>query len=167
MKDISEIRDINYENKHIVVNIHLRDRRVLIKGDSSTGKSLIVNKIKMQIDGAYSVEGLKNDYSQMEVFSYRNIPNKNGDNFKFYKLLESIKNKIIIIDNADLLLKDADIDYINNDWNNKYVIISRGITRLQIMPNSIGHIENTKLEDGRTKFTLVYDYNERHWGSIE
>ena len=73
---------------------------------------------------------------------------------KSYKSsIKHSKGKLIIIDNADILLDDAMRSYIVLDGNNQYIIIGRNPTGLLLNIDEIYKLQNEKV-DGITLFTL-------------
>ena len=63
------------------------------------------------------------------------------------------KGKLIIIDNADILLDDAMRSYIVLDGNNQYIIIGRNPTGLLLNIDEVYELQNENV-DGITLFTL-------------
>lgn len=164
MGNIANIKRISITLPLIEIDLRLRGRITLIGGDSSTGKSFIADKIAEQKRGAIAAKDENSLYRHIVVINYKDIVNVEGEDYNIKSKLKKINDKIIIIDNADLLLDNDTIDYINSDWNNKYIIIGRGLSRLQIMPNNKGQIRETKLNTSVTRLELVYDYSEKNWG---
>lgn len=74
-----------------------------------------------------------------------------------YQVLNEIqkrsKGKLIIIDNADILLDDAMRSYIALDGNNQYIIIGRNPTGLLLNIDEVYELQN-ECVDGITLFTL-------------
>lgn len=120
----ARIGDIEY-------NLKFRNSVVIIVGDSGTGKTLLYNRL-----------------SDEAVFN-RNIVCLN---FKFngnvYDVISKLDNKLIIIDNGDLLLKDKERDFIYNDRVNQYIIFCRNLKGLPLGWSRIAMLtrENNKVE---------------------
>lgn len=73
---------------------------------------------------------------------------------KSYKSsIKRSKGKLIIIDNADILLDDAMRSYIALDGNNQYIIIGRNPTGLLLNIDEVYELQNENV-DGITLFTL-------------
>ena len=73
---------------------------------------------------------------------------------KSYKSsIKRSKGKLIIIDNADILLDDAMRSYIAFDGNNQYIIIGRNPTGLLLNIDEVYELQNENV-DGITLFTL-------------
>ena len=69
------------------------------------------------------------------------------------KVVNRSKGKLIIIDNADILLDDAMRSYIALDGNNQYIIIGRNPTGLLLNIDEVYELQN-ECVDGITLFTL-------------
>ena len=63
--------------------------------------------------------------------------------------------KLIVIDNADLLLDDNMRWYIATDANNQYIIIGRNPTGLMLQQDEIVELYSETVE-GKTKLWLEY-----------
>ena len=73
---------------------------------------------------------------------------------KSYKSsIKRSKGKLIIIDNADILLDDAMRSYIALDGNNQYIIIGRNPTGLLLNIDEVYELQNENV-DSITLFTL-------------
>lgn len=76
------------------------------------------------------------------------------DHNKPYKTsIKNSKNKVFVIDNADLLLNDNLRRYIVTDTNNQYIIIGRNPSGLFLSQDDINELES-KNENGITVFRL-------------
>ncbi|MBQ1328237.1 MAG: RluB protein [Eubacterium sp.] len=67
--------------------------------------------------------------------------------------MKNSKNKVFVIDNADLLLNDNLRRYIVTDTNNQYIIIGRNPSGLFLSQDDINELES-KNENGITVFRL-------------
>lgn len=145
------VTNINIKGKEVDVDIYLRGSVVVIRGDYTTKKSLLMNIIKKEVI-QMKASGIE---SNVEIFDYMRA------NMVELKLC---RNKLIIIDNADELIKNNNkiINYINNDCSNQYIIIGRSVSKLHIMPNYIGHLEVKNIQ-GKKVITLEYDYTNHSW----
>ena len=76
------------------------------------------------------------------------------DKSKGYKgAIKKLKDKLIVIDNADILLDDALRAYISLDDKNQYIIIGRNPTGLLLQYDEMYELENHK-EGDITIFSL-------------
>jgi len=146
---------VEYSKALYKVSLFLRGPRVLIRGESSSGKSLIANDLKELGVDARRRSDTQNPYYNIYVFDYTT------DNLIYQ--LKSISNGLIIIDNADVILDSKAITYINNDLNNAYIILGRSVPGLELTPNYIGHIVTEGSDEYRSLY-LVYDYSNPRWG---
>ena len=92
-----------------------------VTGDAGTGKTLVFSFLQ---ETAAENKNIK-------CFNYL-------DKAKSYKsAIKQSKGKLIIIDNADLLLDDAMRQYIAMDDKNQYIIIGRNPTGLELTQDEI------------------------------
>ena len=71
--------------------------------------------------------------------------------------IKKFKGKIIVIDNADILLDDNMRWYIATDGQNQYIIIGRNPTGLMLDQDDIMELNSTTV-DGKTRFTLKHSF---------
>lgn len=119
-------------------NLKLRGNKNIVKGSSGTGKSYLYNmilKIKQRMDKT-------SKYCADNIFLV-SLDNKDK--------LDKLNHKLIIIDKAELLLDEKDINIINTDDNNRYLIFSRDPLGIEVSPNHQADMVN---ENGTT--TLRY-----------
>ena len=140
-KNILEITD-KYKNSYY---LELRGNKNIIKGNSGTGKTFLCDRI----------DRIKKQKDNMSQYDVENIVVLNTDNID---KLPNYRNKLIIIDEAELLLSDKDVEIINTDNSNRYLIISRCLMGIDLTPN---HQADLVLEDGVTK--LKYRFNVKGW----
>ena len=127
-------------------SLKLRGNKTIIMGASASGKSLLCTRLHDIIMDRNT--GLK-PYEANNVFVV------NEDNIN---KLKSIKNKLIIIDRADLLLNKNMIDYINHDSNNRYLIFARKPLGINLSPNYFGRL----IKNDNT-IEIEYEFNEKGW----
>lgn len=131
-----------YKNHYF---LQLKGNKNVIKGSSGTGKTYLYNKlnnVKQRLDGT-------SNYDANNLFML------NRDNLE---KLPTLKNRLIIIDNAELLLDDQTIETINMDDNNRYLIFARVPLGIEISPN---HQADLVQENGKT--VLRYRFNVKGW----
>lgn len=129
--------------------IELRKRITIIRGDSATGKSLMVKAIEAM--------ELEKGESEYVVLNYRD--SKTGYT-NFVKMLKDLKGKIIVIDNADIVLDTDMRDFISQDHYNRYIIVGRITRGIKTTPNSLAEIY---YDEGDNKFKLSYKYDKKRW----
>lgn len=122
------------------INLVLRDQVLLIEGDSGTGKTLVFN-----------------------VFKDRSILDKNivcinkallrDTNKNFITLVKRLKNKIILVDNADIILTSEARKHIMFDEYNQYIIMGRNSEGLPV-----SNLSFTELVDTGTEIYLRYKF---------
>lgn len=95
----------------LTYNLEFKDNLTLIMGDSGIGKTLLYNALADKAS-----ERANKEYDLFECFNYRthNILEK----------LKLLKNKVIIIDNAEAVLDLTSKLYITRDRNNQYIIFA-------------------------------------------
>ena len=125
--------------------LQLRGNKNIIKGSSGTGKTYLYKKLSK----------LKQKLNNISNYDIDNILLLNKDNLD---KLGKTKNKLIIIDNADLLLNNNAIDIINMDDDNRYLIFTRVPLGIEISPN---HQAEFVKEDNKT--ILKYRFNVKGW----
>lgn len=108
-----------------------------IVGDSGTGKSAVFSFL----------QELAAEDKNIRCFNYLDMK-------KNYKsAIKQLKGKLIIIDNADLLLDDDMRWHIATDDQNQYILIGRNPSGLMLAQDEIMELKSTAI-DGMTRFTL-------------
>ena len=110
-----------------------------------SGKSFIYNLIKKMKDG----DSRDSKYDTSNII----LINKNNVND-----MRQYKDRLIIIDRAEIILNKDIVKFINEDLNNRYLIFCRKHIGLLLSPNYYGQMVN----DNGT-FRIVYDFNVRGW----
>ena len=113
---IYDVIKLQYFGKEVY--LHFRDRITMVRGDSGTGKSLIFQILRpLKVSEQYrNIECL--NYESMSLLETQD---------EVLKQLEKYKNKLVVIDNAELLLNESSSTFIANDEDKQYVIIGRNI----------------------------------------
>lgn len=136
---------LNVEDKNgNKYSINLRGNKNVVHGYSGTGKTHLINIIK-------KIQDSMND----EKYSADNIVIVNKRNKKD---IGKCNKKIFIIDSADVLLNYEDVQNINSDTANRYLVYTRVAIGLDVSPNHYGEF----VTDGKTT-KIKYTFNVRGW----
>ena len=120
------------------VDFKLDNNLTFIIGDSGTGKSMVYSFL----------QELSAEDNRIKCFNYL-------DQKKQYKnSIKKFHGKLIVIDNADLLLDDNMRWYIATDCKNQYIIIGRNPTGLMLQQDEIVELCSETVE-GKTKLWLA------------
>lgn len=138
--NILDVSD-KYNNHY---RLQLKWDKTIVKGNSGTGKTHLFNIIK----------AIKESYNE-EEYNADNIVLLTKENKESLKI---IKNKLVIIDVADLLLDDKDVEFINRDEDNRYIIYTRVPIGLALSPN-----HQADLVQNGNMTSLKYRFNVRGW----
>lgn len=136
------IKRLQVSDRDVSFDLELRGGIVLIGGDSGTGKSYLVNLVNDRIE-----EGAISDDEICVVHK---------DNEKGFR---QCKNKLVIIDRADDILDQDDVDFINQDMYNQYLIMTRHRFEFFVSPNYIATLQH----DSNNHFTLKYMSSLKGW----
>lgn len=133
----------------LVFDIQLRGRITLIRGNSGTGKTLLVKSIEgIMNSGANSVAYL----GGVDVSNIITIT-KSLNGFDFED-----NERLVIIDRADFCLSDKVVERIRSYRNLRFLIFARGSYDFFISPNQIG-----VFEDNGNKISIKYDFSKEGW----
>ena len=133
VQDRIQIRHTSYN-----VDFALEGNVTFIIGDSGTGKSAVFSFLRE----------IAAENKSIVCFNYL-------DSKKYYKKsIKQYKEKLIVIDNADILLDDNMRRYISLDEKNQYIIIGRNPTGLMLGYGDIYELKSEPVDD-QTCFTLV------------
>jgi len=130
-----------YGNRY---NLIFRGNKTIVKGESGTGKTHLVNIIK----------DIKESYNE-EYYDTKNIFILTREN---KTEILNIERKLIIIDSADLVLDDESIKFINRDTQNRYLIFTRVPMGFELSPNHKADFETV----GKTT-SIKYRFSVRGW----
>ena len=123
------------------VDFNLETNVTFIVGNSGTGKSAVFSFL----------QDLAAEDKQIKCYNY--LDKKNN-----YKgSIKKFNNKLIVIDNADVLLDDNMRWYIATDGQNQYIIIGRNPTGLMLNQDDMMELNSTTV-DGKTQFTLKHSF---------
>lgn len=129
-----------------IFNIRLHGGITIINGESASGKTLMCSRIK-------DIQKDKNKIAQK--YSADNIFIVNDDNID---KLSQQRNKLIIIDRADILLSNKEINIINNDMHNRYLIFARRPLGIKVTPNHFATLVKQENE-----IVTQYEFNVKGW----
>lgn len=128
---------IHTKHTSFEVDLYLENNITFISGESGTGKSALYSFL----------EELAAEDKKIKCFNYL-------DHKKAYKSsIKQSRDKMFVIDNADILLDDNLRRYISLDGNNQYIIIGRNPTALLLNMDEIYEL-NSKTIDDVTLLTL-------------
>ena len=120
------------------VDLELTNNITFIIGDSGTGKSAVFSFL----------QELAAEDSSIKCYNYL-------DKSAGYKTaIKRMKGKLIIIDNADILLDDDMRHYISLDAQNQYIIIGRDPTGLLLSQDEVAELKS-EAAGCQTRFTLI------------
>ena len=119
------------------VNITLDYNVTFISGESGVGKSALYSILEEQAA----------EDKWIRCFNY--LDKKKG----YKQTIKLSKDKLFVIDNADILLDDSMRGYIALDGKNQYIIIGRNPTGLVLSMDEIYEL-NSENKNGKTLFTL-------------
>lgn len=108
----------------------------IIGGDSSSGKTLFCD--------------LLSSYSRIKWPNTFGFLNYRSEEVSF--TLRKFRNKVVVIDNADVILSDEDIKYIIRERRNQYIIISEFSWKFSVDPKAI----SVMYEPKKACFELLY-----------
>ena len=112
-----------------------------IVGDSGTGKSAVFSFL----------QELSAEDKRIKCYNY--LDKKSG----YKAAIKNSKDKLFVIDNADILLDDNLRWYIATDGKNQYIIIGRNPTGLMLNQDDMMELSSTTV-DGKTRFTLKHSF---------
>lgn len=120
-----------------VVSFEFSNNITLLLGDSGIGKSAAFSFLQES-----SVED-----SRLLCLNYLDV-NKNVED-----VIKNAEGKLIVVDNADILLSDKIRKYISYDAKNQYLIIGRNPKNLMITEENLFELAS-EVVDERTIFRL-------------
>lgn len=128
------------EHTSFVLDFEFTNNITILMGDSGTGKTVSFSFIK-------ECMALNPDIVCLNYLDYRkNI----GD------MIRNTEKKLIVIDNADILLDDDTRKYIALDNNNQYLIIGRNPKNLLVTKENLFELVSEK--QGEQTVLRIVDY---------
>lgn len=132
-----------YGNHYI---LELRGTKNIIKGCSGTGKTFLYESLKKLASSLDNVS--KYDLSNIALINKENT----GKTSQY-------KNRLLIIDDADLILDESRVKKINEDVSNRYLFFCRVPIGLEVSPN---HEADLVVDsDGITR--MEYRFSIKGW----
>lgn len=126
--------------------LELKGPKNIIKGCSGTGKTFLYESLK-------KLSLAKDDLSKYDLSNIALVNAENKGKTSQYK------NRLIIIDDADLILDSERVKRINEDTNNRYLFFSRVPIGLEVSPNHEADLIVD--DDGVTR--LKYRFSVKGW----
>lgn len=125
------IEKIDFTDNGVHFNVSLPGRVTVLSGNNASGKTLLRQRFKMKSILEAEMHGLEDKVVTFDIFDNHDL-----------QQVKDIKHKFIIIDNGDSLLATHNslVDYINADFDNQYLIFSRGETGIRTNPNNRGRL---------------------------
>ncbi len=119
------------------VDFELTQNIMFLIGESGTGKSAVFSFL----------QELAAENKSIRCYNYLDI------NTNYKSAIKRSKGKLIIIDNADILLDDAMRQYIALDTQNQYIVFGRNPTGLLLHRGEIFELESQTIGE-KTRFTI-------------
>ena len=123
-------------------NLEFKGEKTIVSGDSATGKTLICTLLN-------NISKDKN--KSLKPYHADNVFVLSDDNIE---KLPNQKNKLVIIDRAELILNDAIVRYINSDRENRYLLFLRKAIGIELSPN---HFAELKKNENETVLEYTFD----------
>lgn len=123
------------------VDFILEANVTFIVGDSGTGKSAVFSFL----------QELAAENRTIKCYNY--LDKKTG----YKTAIKNAKGKLIIIDNADILLDDDMRWHIATDGKNQYILIGRNPTGLMLDQEDIMEL-SSRTDNGKTVFKLKHSF---------
>lgn len=112
------MKTIKFKGIQFSVDIELKQSMTIIEGNAATGKTLLYNTIYKQLAFNKNSDFICIDYNDIIKLNDVYIADK----------IDKANNKIIIIDNANNVLKSKKIlNAIQNDMRNYYILLGRSL----------------------------------------
>lgn len=129
----------NFSTVHTsyIVDFTFTNNITILTGDSATGKTATFSFIR-------ECMAINPDILCLNYLDFQK---------DILQILKATKKKLIVIDNADILLNDETRKYISLDSQNQYLIIGRNPKNLFATKENLFELVNTPKGE-QTKFTL-------------
>ena len=125
------------EHSSFIVDFIFENNITILMGDSGTGKTATFSFIQecMAVN------------SQIMCLNYLDYQRD------IESIIKNVKHKLIVIDNADILLNDDTRKYISLDGENQYLIIGRDPRNLFATRENLYELQSEKVGE-RTRFVI-------------
>ena len=133
------LKELLIENDEFIVDLVFDVNITILSGMAGTGKTVIFRMIKDRID----------DLSNVTCFNYENYDQD------ILQIIKESRGKLIIVDNADILLNDLSRKYISLDSHNQYLLIGRNPKNLFAMRDNFYEIMSEKLINKTRLFNVL------------
>ena len=117
------------ENDFFIVDFDLTNNIILLTGEDGSGKTLVFNLLKQNIQG----------YEHISCFNYE----YDAATMKDY--ICRSRGYLIVIDNADILLDDEIRKYVSFDAQNQFLLLGRNPKNLLATRDNIYEINREKV----------------------
>jgi hypothetical protein len=137
-------KELNFENRKTKWFLEFRDSITFVTGDSGTGKTYTFDMLK-----ALSLAN-----AEYENISFYTINGRMTSErmLRIEKDILEERNKLIVIDHADLILSERAREFIGTDLNNQYLIFGRNPEDICCYPNQIVRLEKTQTDKTEIRF---------------
>ena len=113
-------KTVRFDAAPFSYSLSFEDRITLVRGDSATGKTFLYQMLEDH--------RMTEEYRAIRLFNY-----KTED---FHENLRKCRGRLVVIDNADLLLDDGDRRFINFEAGNQYLLFARNCDGLNLSAGS-------------------------------
>ena len=137
----------------VTFDVYLKGNRVVLIGNSGTGKSFFANQLQMFSENPDSIPALSALKDKVIV-----INRKNYKTFSLLSLLSSSKGKLFVLDDGDYYLNNELAAVIVRNKKSQFIIVSRMFLPWNISPNYYGKFI---VKDKRVQ--LSYISNNTGW----
>lgn len=112
--------NISFQVNPFEYDLSFTSRITMVRGDSATGKTYLYQMLE--------------DVKQLEKYNSIKLFNYQSDDFHIS--LRVCRNRFIVIDNADTILEEEDIKFINFEKSNQYLLFLRNCDGLNVSADS-------------------------------
>ena len=113
-------KNITFKADPFSYDLKFDDRIMLVSGDSGVGKTVLYEMLE-------DIR-LTDEYKAIRLFNYR------SDDFQ--KAIKQCRDSFIVVDNADNLINDEIIKFINFELSNQYMLFLRNCDGLNVSDKS-------------------------------
>lgn len=132
-----KLKGYNDEGKAIRYDLELRGNVTIVGGDSGTGRTLMCQVVRQMISYG-DRDKLVFDATNASAVSVA--------------VLKTYKSKLILFDDADMILKGNLLKYVLSDKNNYYILFRRDNYDVHLSPNYYAELVLDENRVGRFKY---------------